>query len=48
VIITIVDTWTKGIKLELANVTISVIGAVVVMRDWVYREEGLLTMVCSD
>jgi hypothetical protein len=48
VIITIVDTWTKAIKLEPVNITISAMGAAIVMRDQVYREEGLPVKVYSD
>jgi transposase InsO family protein len=36
-----VDTKTKAIKLEAANVTITALGMAIVMRDRVYREEGL-------
>jgi transposase InsO family protein len=43
-----VDTKTKVIKLEVANVTITAMGAAVVMRDWVYYEEGLPLKVISD
>jgi hypothetical protein len=47
-IITIIDVQTKAIKLELANITISAMGATVVMRDRVYREEGLPAKVYSN
>jgi hypothetical protein len=47
-IVTMVDTKMKAIKLEVANVTISTLGAAVVMRDRVYQEEGLLHKVISD
>jgi hypothetical protein len=43
-----VDTKTKAIKLEASNVTISARGAAVIMKDRVYREEGLLAKVISD
>jgi hypothetical protein len=45
---TMVDTKMKAIKLEPANVTISTIGAAVVMRNWVFQEEGLPIKVISD
>jgi hypothetical protein len=47
-IVTMVDTKTKAIKLEAANVTITAMGAAVVMRDRVYHEEGLPLKVVSD
>jgi hypothetical protein len=47
-IITMVDTKTKVIKLEVANVTISTRGAAVVMKNQVFREEGLPSKVISD
>jgi hypothetical protein len=40
-IVTMVDTKTKAIKLEAANVTISARGAAMVMKNQVFREEGL-------
>jgi transposase InsO family protein len=43
-----VDTKTKAIKLEVANITITALGATVVMRNRVYREEGLPRKVISD
>jgi hypothetical protein len=47
-VITIVDTQTKGIKLKLANVTISAMEAATVMHDRVYQEEGLPSKVYSN
>jgi hypothetical protein len=47
-IVTMVDMKMKAIKLEPANVTISVIGAAVVMWDQVYQEKGLPMKVISD
>jgi hypothetical protein len=47
-IVMMVDTKTKAIKLEAANVTIMALGAAVVMRNRVYCEEGLPQKVISD
>jgi hypothetical protein len=47
-IVMMVDTKTKAIKLKLVNVTISALGAAVVMRNRVFREEGLPAKVISD
>jgi hypothetical protein len=47
-IVTMVDTKTKAIKLEAMNVTITTMGAAVVMRDRVYGEEGLPLKVIRD
>jgi hypothetical protein len=47
-IVTMVDTRTKAIKLEPANITISTMGAAVIMRNRVYWEEGLPSKVISD
>jgi transposase InsO family protein len=47
-IVTMVDTKTKAIKLEAANITITAMGAAIVMRDRVYHEEGLPLKVISD
>jgi hypothetical protein len=47
-IITIVDTRMKGIKLKPANIMISAMGTATVMRDRVFREEGLPAKVYSD
>jgi hypothetical protein len=47
-IITMVDTKMKVIKLELANITITARGAAIVMRNRVFREEGLPKKVISD
>jgi transposase InsO family protein len=47
-IVMMVDTKTKAIKLEAANVTITALGAAVVMRNRVYQEEGLPWKVISD
>jgi hypothetical protein len=47
-IITMVDTKTKAIKLEPGNVTVSAMGAAVVMRNRVFKEEGLPAKVVSD
>jgi hypothetical protein len=47
-IITMVDMKTKGIKLEPSNVMIMAMGAAVVMKNRVFREEGLPLKVISD
>jgi transposase InsO family protein len=47
-IVTMMDTRTKAIKLEPANVMITAMGVAIIMRNWVYREEGLLAKVISD
>jgi hypothetical protein len=47
-IVTMVDTKTKAIKLEPGNVTITAMGAAVIMKNRVFREEGLLAKVISD
>jgi hypothetical protein len=47
-VVTIIDVHTKAVKLEPANITISAMGAAVVMRDCVYREEGFPAKVYSD
>jgi hypothetical protein len=47
-IVTMVDTKTKAIKLKPANITITALGTAVVMRNWVFREEGLPAKVISD
>jgi transposase InsO family protein len=47
-IVMIIDTWTKGIKLKPVNITISAMGAAIVMQDHVYQEEGLPSKVYSD
>jgi hypothetical protein len=43
-----VDTKTKVIKLEAANMTIMARGAAVVMKNCIFREEGLLCKVISN
>jgi transposase InsO family protein len=43
-----VDMKTKAIKLEPANITITVRGVAVVMKNRVFREEGLPVKVISD
>jgi transposase InsO family protein len=48
VVVTIIDTHTKVIKLELVNITISAMGVAIIMRDHVYQEEGLPAKVYSD
>jgi hypothetical protein len=47
-IVTMVDTKTKAIKLEAANVTITALGAAVVMKNRVFQEEGLPAKVISN
>jgi hypothetical protein len=47
-IVTIVDLGTKAIKLEPVHITISAMGVAQVMKDRVFREEGLLMKVYSD
>jgi hypothetical protein len=47
-IVTMVDMQTKAIKLKPANITILAMGAAVVMRDGVYREERLSVKIISD
>jgi hypothetical protein len=47
-IVTMVDVKTKAIKLEPADVTIMARGIAMVMRDRVFREEGLPAKVISD
>jgi hypothetical protein len=47
-IVTMVDTKTKAIKLEPADITITARGAAVVMKNRVYWEEGLPAKVISD
>jgi hypothetical protein len=48
VIVTMVDVKTKAIKLELADITITARGVAVVMKNRVFREEGLPAKVISD
>jgi hypothetical protein len=48
VIVTMVDIKTKAIKLEPADITIMARGAAVVMKNRVFREEGLPAKVISD
>jgi transposase InsO family protein len=43
-----VDTKTKAIKLELADIIITTKGATIVMRNQVFREEGLPQKVISN
>jgi hypothetical protein len=47
-IVTMVDVKSKAIKLELADVTITAMGVAIVMRNRVFREEGLLRKVICD
>jgi transposase InsO family protein len=47
-IIMMVDTKTKAIKLEPGNVTVTTMGAAIVMKNRVFREEGLPIKVISD
>jgi hypothetical protein len=47
-IITMVDVKSKAIKLELVDITITAMGAMVVMKNRVFREEGLPRKVISD
>jgi hypothetical protein len=47
-IVTMVDIKTKAVKLEPADITITARGAAVVMRNRVFREEGLPLKVVSD
>jgi hypothetical protein len=47
-IVTMVDIRTKAIKLEPADITITARGAAVVMKNRVFREEGLPAKVISD
>jgi hypothetical protein len=47
-IVTMVDVKTKAIKLEPADITITARGAAIVMKNRVFREEGLPTKVISD
>jgi hypothetical protein len=47
-IVTMVDIKTKAIKLELADITITARGAAVVMKNRVFRDEGLPIKVISD
>jgi hypothetical protein len=47
-IVMMVDMKTKAIKLELVNVTITAMEAAVIMRNCIFKEEGLLAKVISD
>jgi hypothetical protein len=47
-IVTMVDVKTKVIKLEPADITITARGIMVIMKNRVFREEGLLAKVISD
>jgi hypothetical protein len=47
-IVTMVDIRTKAIKLEPVDITITVRGAAVVMKNRIFREEGLPAKVISD
>jgi hypothetical protein len=47
-IVTMVDIKTKAIKLEPADITITARGAVIVMKNRVFREDGLPAKVISD
>jgi hypothetical protein len=47
-IVTMVDTRTKAIKLEPANMTITAMGTVMVMKNRIFREEGLPSKVYSN
>jgi hypothetical protein len=47
-IVTMVNVKMKAIKLEPADVTITARGIVVIMENWVFREEGLPAEVISD
>jgi transposase InsO family protein len=47
-IVTMVDIKTKAIKLKASNITITARGVAVVMKNRVFREEGLLLKVISD
>jgi hypothetical protein len=48
IIIIMVNTKSKAIKLEPANITITAMGVAIVMRNRVFREEGLPSKVISD
>jgi transposase InsO family protein len=43
-----VNTHTKAIKLEAANITITAMGEAIVMRDRVFQEEELLSKVYNN
>jgi hypothetical protein len=47
-IITMVDTKTKAIKLEPGNVMVTAMGAAIIMKNRVFKEEGLPLKVISD
>jgi hypothetical protein len=47
-VVTMVDTKTKAIKLKAANITISAQGMAVIMKNRVFREEGLPFKVISN
>jgi hypothetical protein len=47
-IVTMVDVKTKAIKLEPADITITARGIAVVLKNWVFHEEGLPVKVISD
>jgi hypothetical protein len=47
-IVTMVDTKMKAIKLELADITITVKGAAIIMKNQIFREEGLPRKIISN
>jgi transposase InsO family protein len=47
-IVMIINMRMKGVKLEPTNITISAMGATIIVRDWVYWEEGLPSKIYSN